>query len=173
MKQLNNYIQEKFEINNKTKPITTDIIIQYMVKKNKCAYIENSPCQKSNDEFFYDFRLSEEFNKKLKIFFNSIFRGVPSIPDVQNQLNSIIPNDFKVIIRLDNDGGGRIFLLDAHTNLTSILMSSYIYLDYDNQYHTLYFCPGKQLKVQQITKYIQYYNEIINILDYIMKNYTK
>ncbi len=176
MKQLNNYIQEKFEINSKTKPIDHNPIIEYIVRKYKCELRENSPLQKSNDEFIYDFKLSTSLylrlNQIYKAFKNDWIQQNCNSLHIQDELNKIVSPGFKIKFYVYDDGF-RLYIQNEAVQNMSKLKASYIYLDFDINDKSLIFFPGKQIKINQITDYKLIFNESINILDYCVQHYTK
>ena len=176
MKDLKTIIQEKFIITKDTKLIDHNPIIEYIVKKYKCELQENSPLQKSDDEFIYDFKLSNSLYLRL----NQIYKTFKNDWDQQNcyslhiqdELNKIVSPGFKIKSYVYDDGFRLCIQNESAQNMSKI-KASYIFLDFDITDKSLVFFPGKQIKINQITDYKFIFNESINILDYCVQHYTK
>lgn len=167
MKTLIDIINEKLIINKNIKVQNTNPIIKYMTDLG-CVQNKNSVLKKDGDPFFFDFNLSNQLLTKLSKIFNKINKD----EKLEQTINQMVINDHKVFIKLYDDGF-RIYLgtkteeyLSNHTSI--------IYLDYDSSDSYMYFAPGKRIRTFfKDTGYDLYYQEIIQILDYIIKCYGK
>ena len=167
MKTLIDIINEKLIINKNIKVPNTNPIIKYMTDLG-CEHNKNSILKKDGDPFFFDFKLSNQLKTKLSKFFNKFNQD----ENLEKTINQMVINDHKVFIRLYDDGF-RIYL-GSKTEEYLSNRTSIIYLDYDSSDSSMYFAPGKRIGTFfKDTGYDLYYQEIIQILDYIIKRYGK